>query len=334
MGSESYKLSQSVLDAVEQTISRYQLLQEDESVLIAFSGGKDSSVTALVLRELGYDVHLATVGGIWKNFDTRAVVKIGIDLGFKVDLIDVRGERYRRSLPLAEQRETAQSLKALENLGNRLASDGVMGATSPCTACYNMKITALGKLANRIGTNRIIFGHHQDDALASFLKSALMVDDYHVGGNQRYDTKRFTGLVARVKGELEGSTERLDRWGTYVREGKAGTDEPPRQIYYGEEEPLQIVRPLFEIAEKEILGIRAENSIRTEGSGCAHGLELTRTAREIIHQDVVSGLDETNRERLVGLVNDSLHSDGTWKSNVRKLRDKLLPGYKGGGCKL
>jgi len=331
-----YRVPQDILDVTKRTIERYSLLDRSNLALVAFSGGKDSSITALALRELGYDVHLAVVGGIWKKYDILGVADIARDLDFRYELIDVSSEDFKRRLEGAKRKRLEKSLSELEVMGDVLESEGVMGNVSPCTGCYNNKATALEKTAELCGVDRIVFGHHQDDALASFIKSALMFDDYHIHGNHFYETHRFNDLVSRTISDLGDSQESLkilNRWGSYAHEGKASTDEPPRQLV-SPKSNVQIVRPLFGVSEGDIIQARDTQRINVQGSGCAHGHQLTRTAREIIHQELIPKLNFDQRGDLADILSSTLNQDGSMSINARRERDSLLPGYKMGGCKL
>ncbi len=333
---DEYDIPKRILDKVDNTINRYNLLDRDKPILVAFSGGKDSSVTALALRKLGYNVKLAVVGGIWKNYDLDGVASIARNLEFEPKVIDLSDPLYKSRLSRSRKENLEESLDELSDIGQELERTKIMGNISPCTKCYNNKVMALETAAEQFSTDRVVFGHHQDDSLASFIKLALMYDDYSKEGNRFYKTELFLELVRSTIEDLktsEKSEEIMERWNRYIVEDKAGTDEPPAQEVTGGSN-VKIVRPLYGVSESEIVDIIRKNNIKVEGSGCAHGLELTRTPREIVHQDLLPRLEESQRRELVKIIDSSLMEDGSAKSNVRKNRDRLLPGYKLGGCKL
>ena len=42
---------------VEETIVEYKLLKKSDKIVVALSGGKDSTSILYILKNLGYDVH-------------------------------------------------------------------------------------------------------------------------------------------------------------------------------------------------------------------------------------------------------------------------------------
>ncbi len=62
---------------VKRSIKRFRILKPEERVLVAVSGGKDSSAMAAVLKELGYEVELLYIDlGIEKySEESERVVK-------------------------------------------------------------------------------------------------------------------------------------------------------------------------------------------------------------------------------------------------------------------
>jgi hypothetical protein len=95
-----------------------------------------------------------------------------------------------------------------------------------------------------------------------------------------------------------------------VRSGKIDTDEPPRETLPGLG-AIEIVRPMFDVNEREIISVRHALELDVEGSGCFHGLSpSTYTPREMIHYGILQSLDNSkfddwaNRMVLLG-INDA-----------------------------
>ena len=55
------EIPRTMLLQVKKTIDTYKLLKDSEQIIVAFSGGKDSTFTVMALAQLGYDIIPVTV---------------------------------------------------------------------------------------------------------------------------------------------------------------------------------------------------------------------------------------------------------------------------------
>ena len=136
-----------VKNHVAKAIGRYQLIDNNDRVLVAVSGGKDSLVlleTLSVLRK--YDFLKFELEALHINVD---------DVPYQVDnqkLSDLANYLY---VKLHFKQITA-------NLEDR-------GKKSPCFVCSWHRRKALFSFANENGFQKLAFGHHMDDAVETLL---------------------------------------------------------------------------------------------------------------------------------------------------------------------
>lgn len=136
---------------VKRTIERYKLLKPNEKVLVVVSGGKDSAVTAYVLKKLGYNVEC-----------------LHINLG--IGEYSEKSEQYVR-----KQCEVINAplhiVRIRELLGWGIGE--VKTRRPTCSYCGLTKRYIFNKFAHDNGFDVIATGHNLDDE-ASFIFSNLM----------------------------------------------------------------------------------------------------------------------------------------------------------------
>ena len=136
---------------VRRTIERYKLLKPDEKILVVISGGKDSAVTAYVLKKLGYNIECLHINlGIGKySEESEAYAKRQCELiGAKLHIVRVK-----------------------ELLG---AGIGELKTRRPtCSYCGITKRYIFNKFAYENGFDAIATGHNLDDEV-SFIFSNIM----------------------------------------------------------------------------------------------------------------------------------------------------------------
>ncbi len=321
-----------VLWQTKHIISNYHLLEPGQEVIVAYSGGKDSLFTMLVLRELGYCVLPAIVDMGYEAGWGDKVKQMAETLGFHEAEVIVPNQ-YR-------QPERLSTIKLNKNL--EMLSDSQHFASrvlSPCTFCYNTKAICLENFAKERGVDAVVFGQHALDAIASFLKSALMYIDRWDYEHTHFSHSEFSNLVDRLTPNFmpsEAEPAIFKRLEALVADGVAATDDPPMQKLNANQGNIRLIRPLFDVRESDIIAYVRQNNLLTEGSGCGHGdTKETQTPREMIYFRILRAIDEHPEAKLIldelmALVYKGLNPDGSLIHNVRNQRNQLLGiHYKG-----
>ncbi len=142
---------------VKQTIRKYKLINKSDKVLVALSGGKDSTLVGYLLYKLGYRIegfHINLRLGNYSIKCEKVVRKLCEDLGIKLHVYDFKKEH---GSSMCFHRITIQSKKSLKN----------------CAVCGVIKKYILNKEARKLKASKIATGHHLDDESQTFLLNIL-----------------------------------------------------------------------------------------------------------------------------------------------------------------
>jgi len=174
---------------VVETIKKYKLFGKMDRVVVALSGGKDSTSVLYILKKLGYDVHGLMIDlslGEWSEIHKRNMVKFCEGIGVSLTVVDLR----------AEMGQGICFIKAVLK-----KKKGLTG----CSVCGVVKRWILNKWARRLGADVIVTGHNLDDeaqnVLMNYLKGNLVLGQRSgpkTGGGLRVEGGGI-GFVQRVK---------------------------------------------------------------------------------------------------------------------------------------
>ena len=132
-------------------------ISKKKKILVALSGGKDSSVVAHVLKKLGYNIegfHIDLGMGSYSERCLEAVKNLCDVLKIKFYIYDIKKEMGSSMCYL---RSAIQSKKSLKN----------------CAICGVIKKWIMNKEARRLNVEIIATGHNLDDEAQTFLMNVL-----------------------------------------------------------------------------------------------------------------------------------------------------------------
>ncbi len=142
---------QKLLSFIRRGVDDYKMINENDHITVGVSGGKDS---------LALLVGLANLKRFYPNaFKLSAVT---LDMGFGMDfspvakLCDELGVEY-----VLKKTDIAQILFDIRK------------ETNPCSLCAKMRRGALHDAALELGSHKVALGHHNDDALDTFMLSLV-----------------------------------------------------------------------------------------------------------------------------------------------------------------
>ena len=162
---------------VEKTIIKYGMCKPEDRILVAVSGGKDSSVLLYVLDKMGY-----RVDGVF--VDTGTVTPPHEELKQLQDLI--RGQVYYLDI-----RDYF--------LGLTIPEVSKILRRSTCSVCGTARRYILNRYALIAGYNVLAMGHNLDDECAVLLGNVL---NWHIGYLSRQKPvlhKTHPGFVKKIK---------------------------------------------------------------------------------------------------------------------------------------
>lgn len=174
----------SILDNVMKVIRKYSLIDKDDLVGVAVSGGKDSLVLLHILKKISerYPFNL---------------VAITIDEGIK-DYRDKSIEVVKRNCKSLGIESKVYSFK--KDIGYTMdeivEKDRELG---PCSYCGVFRRDLLNKKARELGCDKLAVGHNLDDEVQTVLMNFLRGDIARFGRTGTYYIYSDAKFVPRIK---------------------------------------------------------------------------------------------------------------------------------------
>jgi len=138
----------------KQTLEKINLDKKDK-ILVALSGGKDSTVTAYLLKKFGYNIegfHINLSMGDYSKKCLNAAKELCKQLDIKLYLYDIKKEMGNSMCYIRTAIQTNQG-KGLKN----------------CAICGVIKKWIMNREARKLKVNKIATGHNLDDETQTFL---------------------------------------------------------------------------------------------------------------------------------------------------------------------
>jgi uncharacterized protein (TIGR00269 family) len=160
--------SNSILRKTAKTISKYKMIQNDELIAVAVSGGKDSLALLNIMNKMAAN----------HNFRIKAItIDEGIP-GYRNEALEIV-EKFCENLKVEL---TTYSYKELFELTLDEALDlRENEKISSCSICGTLRRRAMEHAAKDIGADVIATGHNLDDSLQTFVINMLSGDINKVG---------------------------------------------------------------------------------------------------------------------------------------------------------
>lgn len=140
---------------VKKTLKQIKL-NKNEKILVALSGGKDSTTTAYLLKKFGYNIggiHIDLKIGKYSEDCLKAVKKFCEELKIKLYVYDIKKEM---GSGICYLRSAVQSRHEKGKLKN-------------CAICGVIKKWILNREARKLKADKIATGHNLDDEAQTFL---------------------------------------------------------------------------------------------------------------------------------------------------------------------
>ncbi len=144
---------------VERSIKKYELFKQDEKILVAVSGGKDSLSLWDILQRLGYHAEglyicLGIDEGIGYSLESqRLAEKFATEHRLKLHVVNINSE-YGATIP-------------------QITSKTHRGRIKPCSICGLVKRHVMNRVARELGYEVLATGHNLDDEAAVLFGNTL-----------------------------------------------------------------------------------------------------------------------------------------------------------------
>ncbi|MEM4330712.1 MAG: TIGR00269 family protein [Candidatus Pacearchaeota archaeon] len=169
---------------VKETIKKYNMFSKRDKVLVALSGGKDSTSILFILKKFGYKVEGIMINlhlGEWSEIHKKNMKNFCKENKIPFHLVDLK-------------KETGHGICFIKSVLKKEKN------LTGCTVCGIIKRWVLNRWAKKLKADVLVTGHNLDDEcqtiLMNFLKGNILlgINSYPVTGGRKVE-----GFVQRVK---------------------------------------------------------------------------------------------------------------------------------------
>lgn len=143
---------QNIEGLIRKAIDEYSMIDENDKIAIALSGGKDSMTILYLLKNLQryypkkFELMAISVNPGFENFDVDLLQKACDEVKVKLEVVN----SDIKQIVFEERKEK-----------------------NPCSLCANLRRGILNSTAKKYGCNKIAIGHNQDDVLETLLMNMI-----------------------------------------------------------------------------------------------------------------------------------------------------------------
>lgn len=181
---------ESIEDKVRTTIAKYKMLEPNDKIAVAVSGGKDS----LSLLHILVDIE--------KKFPQTSIYAITVDEGIN----GYRDEALKFATKSCQKLNIKHKIVSFKEMYkitlNELADiirDREKNELSPCSYCGVLRRRALNSAARQIGANKLATAHNLDDETQTILLNIIHGDAIRIARVKPVLDREHPRLIQRVK---------------------------------------------------------------------------------------------------------------------------------------
>ncbi len=146
---QEIKFHKHLLRDFKKAIYQYNMIQDGDKILLGFSGGKDSTTLALLLKYFQLTTKI--------NFEFKAVtIKYGLP-----------AENYQKQIKQLQKYKI--NCEVYDTKIFEIGKEKINPNSSKCSFFSRMRRGQLTQVAREQNFNKIALGHHLDDSVESFL---------------------------------------------------------------------------------------------------------------------------------------------------------------------